>query len=93
MTRSKRQREAQYYMADAMRRFEWDMHNEIGMQGRIPEAWREIAARRDSPRVKVGFSCDADIVRFFKSMGPGYQRRMNDVLRAFMHARLAGLLE
>ena len=26
-------------------------------------------------------------------MGPGYQARMNDVLRTFMHAKLAGLIK
>ena len=32
-------------------------------------------------------------MKWFRSMGPGYQPRMNDVLRAFMHAKLAGLLK
>ncbi len=34
---------------------------------------------------------DADVVKFFKAMGPGYQPRINRVLRAFMHYRLAGV--
>ena len=35
---------------------------------------------------------EEDVVRFFRGMGEGYGPRMNAVLRAFMHARLAGLL-
>jgi hypothetical protein len=36
---------------------------------------------------------DADVVKFFKAMGEGYQPRMNRVLRAFMHYRLAGIID
>jgi BrnA antitoxin of type II toxin-antitoxin system len=33
------------------------------------------------------------VLKFFRSMGPGYQPRINQVLRAFMHAKLMGVLE
>jgi hypothetical protein len=42
--------------------------------------------------VRVTVRLDADVVTWVRSMGPGYQPRMNDVLSAFMHAKLAGLL-
>ena len=35
---------------------------------------------------------EADVVKFFKSMGEGYGPRINDVLRSYMHARLAGVI-
>ncbi len=35
---------------------------------------------------------DADVLRFFKSMGAGHLTRMNEVLRTYMHARLAGVI-
>lgn len=35
---------------------------------------------------------DADVVKFFKAMGTGYQTRINRVLRMFMHYRLAGVI-
>lgn len=43
--------------------------------------------------MRLTIRLDADVVRFFKSMGPGYQPRINKVLRTFMHARLAKLIE
>lgn len=33
---------------------------------------------------------DADVLKFFRSMGPDYGPRINDVLRSYIHARLAG---
>jgi uncharacterized protein (DUF4415 family) len=33
---------------------------------------------------------DSDVVRFFKNQGKGYQRLMNNVLRAYMEAQNAG---
>ena len=32
------------------------------------------------------------MVRFFKSLGDGYQVKMDEVLASFMHAKLAGIL-
>lgn len=85
---------AQYtYMMDVMRRLEWDFHNTIEMTGRIPDAWHEIARR--TPRrakVKVNLGLDEEVVKFFRSMGEGYGPRINDVLKSYMHARLAGVI-
>ncbi|MCU0828341.1 MAG: BrnA antitoxin family protein [Tabrizicola sp.] len=88
-----RQRAHMTYMMDVMRRLEWDLHNTIEATGRIPAEWHEIA--RATPRaatVKVTLSLDADVVKFFKSMGQGYGPRINDVLRSYLHARLAGVI-
>lgn len=88
-----RQRSHMTYMMDVMRRLEWDLHNTIELTGRIPEAWHEIAqATPRSARVKVNLALEADVVKFFKSMGEGYGPRINDVLRSYMHARLAGVI-
>jgi hypothetical protein len=88
-----RQRAHVTYMMDVMRRLEWDLHNTIELTGRIPEEWHEIAqATPRSGRVKVNLSLEADVVKFFKSMGAGYGPRINDVLRSYMHARLAGVI-
>src|SRR5262249_49221456 len=32
----------------------------------------------------ISFRVDPDVIEFFKSQGPGYQSRMNRVLRAYM---------
>lgn len=82
-----------HYMADAMRRLEWDLHHRIEVTGRIPVEWHEIA--REEPRVgteRVSLRLDRDVVKFFRSMGLGYGPRINRVLRSYMHARLAGVI-
>jgi len=90
---SAKQRANYHYMADAMRRLEWDLHNAIEATSRIPEEWHEIArATAAPPKTRVTMRMDADVLRFFKSMGAGHLPRMNEVLRSYMHARLAGVI-
>lgn len=90
---TKTQNEHFYYMADAMRRLEWDLHSTVFHHQRIPRDWHQIATQRESEKTRITLRVDRDVVKWFRSMGPGYQPRMNDVLRAFMHAKLAGLLK
>jgi hypothetical protein len=62
----------------------------------LPSAWDEIWEdddRRDPKRTRVTIRLDADVVKFFKGLGEGYQTRINRVLRAYMHFRLAKLIE
>jgi len=40
------------------------------------------------PKASISLRLDADVVRWFKAQGPGYQTRMNAVLRAFRDASL-----
>lgn len=83
-----------HYMADAMRRLEWDLHQKLFTDLRIPEDWHEIARERGEPKkTQITLRVDEDVVRFFRSMGGNYQTRMNRVLASFMHARLAGILK
>ncbi|MEM9797984.1 MAG: BrnA antitoxin family protein [Pseudomonadota bacterium] len=88
-----RQREHMNEMMAAMARFEWDMHDTVARAGRLPPEWREIWEGRGAPKERVTLRLDRDVVRFFRSMGDGYGPRMNAILRAFMQARLAGLIE
>lgn len=82
------------YMMDVMRRLEWDLHNTIETTTRIPEEWHQIARETPSaPGLKVNLRLDADVVKFFKSMGEGYGPRINNVLKSYMHARLAGVIK
>jgi len=90
---TKTQRENYHYMADAMRRLEWDLHHTIEQSRKIPVGWHAIAEQRYPKRkVRVTMLLEEDVVRFFKSMGTGYQGRMNEVLRVWMHGRLAGII-
>jgi uncharacterized protein (DUF4415 family) len=89
-----KQRENYHYMADAMRRLEWDLHNHIEATSHVPTEWHEIArARHPQPTERVTVRLDKDVLRFFRSMGAGYGPRLNEVLRSYMHARLAGVLK
>lgn len=59
----------------------------------VPVEWHNIWAERDrraDKKKRVTISVDEDVLRFFRAMGAGYGPRMNRVLRAFMHDRLAG---
>lgn len=88
-----RQRAQMTYMMDVMRRLEWDLHNTIELTGRIPAEWHEIAtATPRSVKKRVCIALEADVLKFFRSMGEGYGPRINDVLRSYMHARLAGVI-
>ena len=84
------------YATDALRMIEYDLHS-VAMKLRcLPREWDEIwedLDRRDLKKMRVTIRLDADVVKFFKAMGEGYQPRMNRVLRTFMHYRLAGIVE
>ena len=41
-----------------------------------------------SPKTSISLRVDADVLEWFKSKGPGYQTRINAVLRAFKDASL-----
>jgi uncharacterized protein (DUF4415 family) len=40
------------------------------------------------PKTSIALRIDADVLEWFKAQGPGYQTRMNAVLRAFKDASL-----
>jgi uncharacterized protein (DUF4415 family) len=55
----------------------------------IPEAWYEAAeAVAPTSKKRLSLRIDSDVIDWFKQQGPGYQSRMNAVLRAFVaHTR------
>ena len=56
--------------------------------GPLPEGWEKtIALGIPEPKQGVHIRLDADVMRWFKAQGPGYQTRINAVLRAFVAAR------
>jgi uncharacterized protein (DUF4415 family) len=85
-----RQAEAYHRMADAMRRLEWDIANRLWQGEGLPEAWARIAAEEGpGPRQRTTLWVDDRVLRFFRSTGKGWHGRMNDVLVAFVNARLS----
>ncbi|NVO24140.1 BrnA antitoxin family protein [Donghicola mangrovi] len=91
--KTRTQRQNHGYLMDVLAQLEWDLHQPIISGNRIPDEWREIYSRRHAGRKKkVTLWVEEDVVRFFKKQGAGYTTRMNDVLVAFMLARLSGLI-
>jgi len=91
---SKIQKEHLNYFMDVMQQVQWDVHETMLKEGEVPYAWHRIARHR-GPRAKTRLTLrvEEDVVKFFRAMGQGYQERMNDVLRAWMHGRIAGVID
>tara|TARA_R110002051_G_scaffold36609_5_gene79308 strand:- start:2279 stop:2680 length:402 start_codon:yes stop_codon:yes gene_type:complete len=58
----------------------------------MPSEWRDLARKEVPKKERVTLRIDADVLRFFRKLGNGYQAEVNGVLRAFMLARLAEVL-
>jgi uncharacterized protein (DUF4415 family) len=90
---SKRQKLEYALLGDAMRQLEWDLRHPMFMAQRIPSEWRRIHRTPDAAKTRVTLRVDDDVVKFFRSLGSGYQTKMNLVLRGFMHARLSEFVQ
>jgi len=56
--------------------------------GPLPEGWEStVEIGPLESRQAVHIRLDASVLRWFKAHGPGYQTRINAVLRAFVQAR------
>lgn len=56
--------------------------------GPLPENWQDaITLDITEPKESVHIRLDPIILRWFKTQGPGYQTRINAVLRAFVEAK------
>jgi uncharacterized protein (DUF4415 family) len=81
------------YFLDAMHQIEYDILTHVFAFGAVPKDWHEIAMDPNPAKARVTLRVDADVVKFFRAMGHGYQARMNRVLRAFMEGRLGKMIE
>ncbi len=50
--------------------------------------WAEVVVPDATCKKPISLRVDPDVLEFFKNAGPGYQTRMNAVLRAYMEAKL-----
>ncbi|MBI2800392.1 MAG: BrnA antitoxin family protein [Gammaproteobacteria bacterium] len=60
-------------------------------QAQVKHIVRGIARRGlkpSPPKASIALRVDADVIEWFRSQGPGYQTRINAVLRAFKEASL-----
>ena len=81
-------------LAVTLRDLETDLRWGLDGSDRIPAAWTEIALMPAvAGKTPVTIRVDEDVVKFFRAMGRGYLTQMNRVLRAFMEARLAGVVK
>jgi uncharacterized protein (DUF4415 family) len=58
---------------------EWADFNEID--------WSEGTLLIPPKKIAISIRVDEDVLGYFKQSGAGYQRRMNAVLRSYMHHR------
>ncbi|MEM6307177.1 MAG: BrnA antitoxin family protein [Pseudomonadota bacterium] len=90
-----KERQAFGLAVDALKMIEHDIHDAFQTNPVIPQAWQDLCVDED-PRhpttTRVTLRLDSDVVKFFRTMGPGYQPRINRVLRAFMELRRAKVL-
>lgn len=58
----------------------------------LPDDWTgmEWDAPVDRHKTRVTLRMDSDMLRWFRKLGPGYQARINRVLRVYWMALLAG---
>ncbi len=61
----------------------------------VPPQWNGIEDRVKTrpPHERVNLRLDADVVRWFKKMGYGYTRRINQVLRIYMEGVQSGAVQ
>ncbi len=95
MTQREIKRRKHYHeMAERLRRLEEALHDASPGAEAVPKAWHEIAQTPGTGRKeRVTMWVEADVLRFFRSLGLGHTTKMADVLAAFMHARLAGVVK
>ena len=65
------------------------------MRAKLPEDWHLVEHDLDlsEPKQKVTLYLDRSVARTFKAMGKGHQGVMNRVLRSWMQAKAAQMLE
>ena len=51
------------------------------------EFWKNARVIIPIPKLPISIRLDEDVLAFFKKSGPGYQGRMNAVLRSYMEAK------
>lgn len=57
-------------------------------EGALPSAWEtQVELGLPIKKQDVHIRLDGDVLAWFKRQGPGYQTRINAVLRAFVRAR------
>ena len=61
----------------------------------VPADWDGLDSwqRLDRPKTRVTIRLDADMVKWFRKLGPNYSRRINAILRIYWLALLSGHIQ
>ena len=91
---SERERQAELRLADELKQMQIDLTSNW-IDRSLPKDWNGIAlrVRVSPPKEKVTLRLDADMVRWFRKLGPGYGRRINAVLRIYWDALICGRIK
>ena len=63
------------------------MRDDPDWAGFVDMDWSAVKWTRPVKKSPISLRLDADVLDYFKAEGPGYQTRMNDVLRAYVEHR------
>jgi uncharacterized protein (DUF4415 family) len=83
---SKLNSETDWAKVDALSREDIERQAEAD-DGRLPERWEDTVVPGLPGRSALYLHLDPEVLDWFKAYGPGYQSRINAVLRAFVRAR------
>ena len=88
---SRSKHDAHQRMMLEMERLQADLE-ENWIDRSLPDDWHGLFVDEDCPpaKTRVTVRLDADMVRWFRKMGPNYSRLMNRVLRVYWTALVAG---
>lgn len=72
----------------------WNMDRKL-KERMIPKDWKTLdkTAPTRPRKTRITAAFDADVARWYRGLGEGYQARMNAVLRAYMHAVISKEIE
>ena len=80
------------HFADAMMKIKQDVVMAVVRERKLPTEWDQIWRDPSHEKTRVTIRLDSDVVKFFRGFGKDWQPRANTVLRAFMHARIAKIV-
>ena len=91
---TKAQKVAKAELAHNLEDWRLEMRYLLNRSYLIPDEWKRIEKKFPcSKREKMTIRVDSEVARFYRAMGTGYGARMNEVLRAWMLARKAMVIE
>lgn len=86
-----RQRDATAQLLHELERLQGDL-TDTWLSESLPDDWNGLDywAPVTRPATRVTLRLDADMVKWFRAMGPGYQKRINLILRIYWLGLVGG---